>query len=61
MYISHSVLSGVALIASTANGALVRVNDFGSNPTNLQMNIYVPSKLAAKPAIILAVCCRLIV
>lgn len=55
MHISTSVLGGVTAIASTAHGALVRVNDFGANPTNLQMNINVPTNLAAKPAIILAV------
>jgi acetylxylan esterase len=55
MHISSTVLSGLAAIATTANGALVRVNDFGPNPTNLQMNVYVPARVAAKPAIILAV------
>jgi acetylxylan esterase len=55
MYISTSTLGGLATILATANGALTRVNDFGSNPTNIQMNINVPSKLATKPAIILAV------
>ncbi|KAF2715414.1 carbohydrate esterase family 1 protein [Pleomassaria siparia CBS 279.74] len=37
-----------------ANGDLVRVADFGVNPTKLEINIWVPSKLATKPAIILA-------
>ncbi|OCL07201.1 carbohydrate esterase family 1 protein [Glonium stellatum] len=36
------------------HGALVSVSNFGSNPTSLQMNIYVPTKLATKPAVILA-------
>lgn len=55
MHISVSVLSGVAALTITANGALTRVTDFGANPTNLQMNINVPAKLAIKPAIIIAV------
>jgi acetylxylan esterase len=55
MHFSTSVLSSIAAICATANGALTRVNDFGANPSNLQMNIYVPAKVAAKPAIILAV------
>jgi hypothetical protein len=38
-----------------SNGALVAVPDFGSNPTGLEMNIYVPTKLATRPAVILAV------
>jgi hypothetical protein len=55
MFLSTSLISKLALLTAAVNGALVRVTDFGTNPTNLQMNIWVPSKLAAKPAIILAV------
>lgn len=45
----------LAAFSAIVNAALVRVSDFGSNPTNLQMNIWVPTNVAAKPAIILAV------
>ena len=55
MHFSTSVLGSIAALCATANGALTRVNDFGANPSNLQMNIYVPAKVAEKPAIILAV------
>jgi acetylxylan esterase len=41
--------------AGSAFGALQQVTGFGSNPTNVQMYISVPAKLAAKPAIIVAV------
>jgi acetylxylan esterase len=41
--------------AAIASPALVSVANFGSNPTNLQMSIYVPAKLATDPAIIVAV------
>ncbi|KUJ19047.1 PHB depolymerase family esterase [Mollisia scopiformis] len=44
-------------LQSFTNGAqnvLVSVPDFGSNPTKLQMSIYVPTKLATSPAVILA-------
>ena len=58
MYISKSILTAIITIATTVDGALTRVNDFGTNPTNLQMNIYVPAKLADKPAVIIAVCCQ---
>ncbi|KAI4604561.1 hypothetical protein J4E80_011040 [Alternaria sp. BMP 0032] len=54
MHFSTSVLGSIAALCATANGALTRVNDFGANPSNLQMNIYVPAKVAEKPAIILA-------
>jgi len=35
--------------------SLQRVSDFGSNPNRINMYIYVPDKLAASPAIIVAV------
>ncbi|KAH7071605.1 Alpha/Beta hydrolase protein [Paraphoma chrysanthemicola] len=54
MRFSTSALGGLAAISATADAALVRVNDFGANPANLQMNINVPAKLATKPAIIVA-------
>lgn len=34
---------------------LEQVTNFGDNPTRIQMYIYVPDKLATKPAIIVAV------
>lgn len=34
---------------------LTRVDDFGSNPSNTQMYIYVPANLATKPAIVVAI------
>jgi acetylxylan esterase len=56
MHISSTVLGGLAALASVVDAAgFMRVNDFGPNPTNLQMNMYVPQKVAQKPAIILAV------
>jgi poly(3-hydroxybutyrate) depolymerase len=51
-------ISGLISFANgglVASGALVSVSNFGANPTNLQMSIYVPSKLETNPAVILAV------
>lgn len=48
-------LAVLSLLCSMVNSALVSVPDFGSNPTNIQMNIYVPANLATRPAVILAV------
>ena len=45
-----AVLSSVVFSAS-----LVQVKDFGLNPTKIYMYIYVPDKLATKPAVIVAV------
>jgi hypothetical protein len=50
-----AVLTPLLLLVKTASGALVSVQNWGSNPTGLQMSIYVPNKLAAKPAVIFAV------
>lgn len=44
------------MFATLSFGAsLVQVKDFGGNPTNIYMYIYVPEKLATKPAIVVAV------
>jgi len=51
-----SSVFGLVATASTALGAsLTQVQNFGTNPTKIQMFIYVPDKLATKPAIIVAV------
>lgn len=43
-------------LASLVNAAqLTQVNNFGSNPANVPMYIYVPDNLASNPAIIVAV------
>ncbi len=43
-------------LAPTASAAsLVEVTDFGANPSNLRMHIYVPDQRPAKPAILMAV------
>ncbi|KAJ4988509.1 phb depolymerase family esterase [Stagonosporopsis vannaccii] len=54
MRISTYFLLNLGTASAMANGALTRVTNFGNNPTNLEMNIVVPPKLASKPAIILA-------
>ncbi len=49
-------LISLAALASQAFGAsLKQVTNFGENPSSIQMYIYVPDKLAAKPAVIVAV------
>ena len=47
--------AALLLASSLTDAALTPVSNFGSNPTGLQMNIYVPSGLATSPAVILAV------
>mgnify|MGYP001480066314 CR=1 FL=1 len=49
-------LFGLATMASSCLAAsLQQVWNFGSNPTNINMHIYVPDRLANKPPIIVAV------
>ncbi|KAK4667482.1 Feruloyl esterase B [Podospora pseudopauciseta] len=48
-------LFGFAAMAQTAFGAsLQQVQNFGNNPTRIQMYIYVPDRVATNPAIIVA-------
>ncbi|KAI0836953.1 carbohydrate esterase family 1 protein [Hypoxylon sp. FL0890] len=42
------------LFSLTTNAALTQVTSWGENPTNLEMAVYLPSKLAEKPAIVVA-------
>ncbi|MFG1866877.1 extracellular catalytic domain type 1 short-chain-length polyhydroxyalkanoate depolymerase [Micromonospora arborensis] len=49
-------LAAAALTFPTAASAatLTQVTNFGTNPTNLQMHLYVPDRVATRPAILLA-------
>jgi len=49
-----SILGLLAAAPLTRAAKLEKVNDFGSNPTKINMYIYVPDKLSSKPAIIVA-------
>src|SRR3569833_1268916 len=50
------LMSGLlAMVQLTAAAKLEKVADFGANPTRINMYIYVPDKLATKPATIVAV------
>ena len=50
------VAAGVLMVARPALAAsLTRVTNFGTNPTNLNMYIYVPNNVAARPALLVLV------
>jgi poly(hydroxyalkanoate) depolymerase family esterase len=52
------VAAGVTILvaAAPASAASLReVTGFGTNPTNLRMHLYVPDRLAANPALLVAV------
>ncbi|GIE97107.1 extracellular catalytic domain type 1 short-chain-length polyhydroxyalkanoate depolymerase [Paractinoplanes rishiriensis] len=51
-----AITAGIVLPAGTASAAtLVEVTGFGTNPTNLKMHLYVPDRVAANPALLVAV------
>ncbi|GAA2138679.1 extracellular catalytic domain type 1 short-chain-length polyhydroxyalkanoate depolymerase [Streptomyces synnematoformans] len=47
-------LAGIAVPAPAAAAELVEVTNFGDNPGNLRMHIYVPDSTPASPAIVVA-------
>ncbi|RDW73638.1 hypothetical protein BP5796_07080 [Coleophoma crateriformis] len=49
-----TILSLAVLIPSVLGAALTQVTNFGSNPTNVSMYIYVPDNVVANPPIIVA-------
>ncbi|OIW34608.1 feruloyl esterase B [Coniochaeta ligniaria NRRL 30616] len=49
-----SLFTMLALVASGLGAKLEQVANFGGNPTKINMYIYVPDKLASKPAVIVA-------
>lgn len=53
--ISLLFISITCLRAEAAQNALQQVTNFGSNPTNTQMFVYKPSKLASPPPLIVAI------
>ena len=52
-----ALMLGIAGVASAQapQNALKAICSWGPNPTNLELKVYVPSKLPPKPAVILAV------
>ena len=50
-----ATMTAVVAAATPASAAtLTQVTNFGTNPTNLQMHLYVPDRVAARPALLLA-------
>jgi poly(hydroxyalkanoate) depolymerase family esterase len=47
-------LAGIAVPAPATAAELVEVTDFGDNPGNLRMHVYVPDSTPASPAIVVA-------
>jgi poly(hydroxyalkanoate) depolymerase family esterase len=48
------VVGDVPFLPQTPAGSLVEVTDFGSNPGNLRMHLYVPDNVRRDPAVVVA-------
>ncbi|MEU8215482.1 PHB depolymerase family esterase [Micromonospora taraxaci] len=46
--------AALTFAAPASAATLTQVTNFGTNPTNLQMHLYVPDRVASRPAILLA-------
>jgi poly(hydroxyalkanoate) depolymerase family esterase len=52
---TESPAAATAAAPAVAAAALTEVTNFGTNPSNLQMYVYVPNSVAARPAVVVAV------
>ncbi|RSM64266.1 esterase [Actinoplanes sp. ATCC 53533] len=50
-----ATMVALAVATPAAAATLTEVTGFGTNPTNLRMHLYVPDRVAARPAILVAV------
>lgn len=50
-----SMVTGLLVGRPAQAASLVQVTGFGANPSNLQMYLYVPDRVAARPAVLVAV------
>jgi len=48
-------VAGLMFARPASAATLVEVTNFGSNPTNLRMHLYVPDRVASRPAVLVAV------
>ncbi|KAI5776944.1 esterase/lipase [Geopyxis carbonaria] len=56
MHLITTLLTGLGALAGLASAAaFTEVTGFGTNPSNAKMYIYVPDKLAAKPAVVVGI------
>ena len=51
----HSIFILACSMALALGASLQQVSNFGENPSNIRMYIYVPDNVAANPAVIVAV------
>ncbi|WP_433414093.1 extracellular catalytic domain type 1 short-chain-length polyhydroxyalkanoate depolymerase [Microtetraspora malaysiensis] len=49
------MLAGLVMAVPASSASLTEVTGFGTNPTNLRMHLYVPDRLPARPAVLVAI------
>jgi acetylxylan esterase len=55
----YGLMTGFGLYATASTAGLQSISDWGPNPSKIaQLQVYIPDKLAAKPAILLGVSFR---
>ena len=58
MFITATALSLLALTTlatAQSSGGLQRVSNFGTNPSNLLMDVYIPDNLPTRPPLLLGI------
>ena len=50
-----TLVAGAFSVHTARAASLIEITNFGNNPSNLRMYVYIPSKLAVKPAILVGV------
>jgi hypothetical protein len=55
MHLIRGLIVATTLVVGIFAASLTKVTNFGSNPTSIDMYIYVPDKVATRPAVIVAV------
>lgn len=55
---SPTTLSAPTSLSAIPASTLTQITNFGPNPNNVQMFVYKPAKVAAKPALIVASHCK---
>ena len=53
--VTASAVATVVAATPAAAASLVEVTNFGTNPSNLRMHLYVPDNVAQRPAVLVAV------
>lgn len=54
-FFKQSGLISLTCLAALSDAALTTITNWGDNPTDIRLQAYIPTALAAKPAVVFAV------